>query len=98
MIIVYDLFRYRENGMWQITYSTKDGREYISLTNMIVIAAGGLVTVILMSLSTFAASLVLYGGVKDLNNPIQNITGFDKFTYPISKIQYVLILIGVAAR
>ena len=97
MIIVYDLFRYRENGMWQITYSTKDGREYLSLTNMIVIAAGGLVTVILMSLSTFAASLVLYGGVKDLNNPIQNITGFDKFTYPISKIQYVLILIGVAA-
>ena len=28
LIIVYDLFKYRENGVWQITFCTRNGRDY----------------------------------------------------------------------
>lgn len=95
IVIIYDLFKYRENGMWQITYSTKDGREHTALTNIFIIVVGGLITVVIMAGSVFLYSLLLYGGINDLNNPIQNIKSFGKFTYPISKLQYVIMLIAV---
>lgn len=96
IVIIYDLFKYRENGMWQITYSTKEGRDYTALTNIVIIAVSGLVTVFLMAASTFACSLFLYGGASDLKNPVQNMSSFAKFTYPVSKLQYVVILIAAA--
>ena len=36
--------------------------------------------------------MIQSGGFKDLANPIQNIDTFAKFTYPWSKIQYIMVL------
>ena len=94
LIIVYDLFKYRENGVWQITFCTRNGRDYISAANIVVVIAAAVLSVVVMALSTFVCSLVLYGGVGELGNPIQNIYSFGKFTYPISKLQYVILLIA----
>ena len=94
LIIVYDLFKYRENGVWQITFCTRNGRDYISAANIVVVITAAVLSVVAMALSTFVCSLVLYGGVGELGNPIQNIYSFGKFTYPISKLQYVILLIA----
>ena len=94
LIIVYDLFKYRENGVWQITFCTKNGRDYISAANIVVVITAAVLSVVAMALSTFVCSLVLYGGIGELGNPIQNIYSFGKFTYPISKLQYVILLIA----
>ena len=42
--------------------------------------------------TTFIAAMIQSGGFKDLANPIQNIDTFAKFTYPWSKIQYIMVL------
>lgn len=80
--------------MWQITFCTRNGRDYISAANIVVVIAAAVLSVVVMALSTFVCSLVLYGGIGELGNPIQNIYSFGKFTYPISKLQYVILLIA----
>ena len=95
--IIYELFRYRDNGMWAINCSTAKGREYIAVSSIFAIIIGGFISVVSMAVTTFILALLIYGGAGDIGNAIQNIKQFSKFTYPVSKIEYVIILIIISS-
>ncbi len=96
LFVVYDLFKSRDNGVWQLDFCAKRGREYLAVWQMFIIFLSSFITLAALYFSTFAAAMLRFGGISDLGNPIQNIQIFEKFTYPLSKIQYVLILFLVS--
>lgn len=92
IFVIYDLFSQRDNGMWELTYSSPNGRTMLALKQIAVIAVAGVVIHSVIYWSTFLVSMIQSGGVNDLGNPIQTIEEFARFTYPLSKIQYVAVL------
>lgn len=92
MFVIYDMFAQRDNGMWSITYSCANGRALYAVKQTGVLAVAGSFTHTLIYWSTFMAAMLQGGGFKDLGNPIQTIEAFGKFTYPWSKIKYVVVL------
>ena len=92
MFVIYDMFAQRDNGMWSITYSCANGRALYAVKQTGVLAVAGAFTHTLIYWSTFIAAMLQGGGFKDLSNPIQTIEAFGKFTYPWSKIKYVVVL------
>ena len=92
MFVIYDMFAQRDNGMWSITYSCANGRALYAVKQTGVLAVAGAFTHTLIYWSTFIAAMLQGGGFKDLGNPIQTIEAFGKFTYPWSKIKYVVVL------
>ena len=92
LIVIYDLFAQRDNGMWQLTYGSSKGRVILAIKQTGVIAAASVLVHTIMYWTTFIATMIQRGGFKDLASPIQNIDTFAKFTYPWSKIQYIMVL------
>lgn len=92
LIVIYDLFAQRDNGMWQLTYGSSKGRVILAIKQIGVIAVAAVLVHTVMYWTTFIAAMIQSGGFKDLANPIQNIDTFAKFTYPWSKIQYIMAL------
>lgn len=92
LIVIYDLFAQRDNGMWQLTYGSSKGRVILAIKQIGVIAVAAVLVHTVMYWTTFIAAMIQSGGFKDLANPIQNIDTFAKFTYPWSKIQYIMVL------
>lgn len=92
LIVIYDLFAQRDNGMWQLTYGSSKGRVILAIKQTGVIAAASVLVHTIMYWTTFIAAMIQRGGFKDLASPIQNIDTFAKFTYPWSKIQYIMVL------
>ena len=94
--IVYAFFAQRDNGMWVLTYGSSGGRARYALKQTFVLICAGALIHTIMYWSTFICSMLQNGGFADLNNPIQNVEQFAKFTYPLSKIQYVMLLYCVS--
>ena len=92
LLIIYDLFKERENGMWKLSYSSTCGRSVLALKRLGVLIVTSFITHILLYFSVFIVAMTAHGGWGDLGNPIQTIESFVKFTYPISKLEYVLVL------
>ena len=92
LIVIYDLFAQRDNGMWQLTYGSSKGRVILAIKQTGVIAVAAVLVHTVMYWTTFIAAMAQRGGFKDLANPIQNVDTFAKFTYPWSKIQYIIVL------
>ena len=90
--VIYSLFDERENGMWQIVHNTPNGRTVLALKRLLLLAGGSFAILFLLYGTTFLTAMLLYGGVKDLANPVQTFVDFGKFTYTLSKGAYILRL------
>lgn len=90
--VIYSLFDERENGMWQIVHNTPNGRTVLALKRLLLLAGGSFAILFLLYGTTFLTAMLLYGGVKDLTNPVQTFVDFGKFTYTLSKGAYILRL------
>ena len=90
--VIYSLFDERENGMWQIVHNTPNGRTVLALKRLLLLAGGSFAILFLLYGTTFLTAMLLYGGVKDLTNPVQTFVDFGKFTYTLSKSAYILRL------
>ena len=88
----FRLFDERENGMWQIVHNTPNGRTVLALKRLLLLAGGSFAILFLLYGTTFLTAMLLYGGVKDLANPVQTFVDFGKFTYTLSKGAYILRL------
>lgn len=95
--VIYALFAQRENGMWVLTYGSAEGRISYAIKQVLVLICAGVVIHTLIYWTTFIGAMLQSGGLSDLCNPIQNVEEFAKFTYALSKLQYVILLYGVSA-
>lgn len=96
LLIVYELFKERDNGVWKLTYSAAGGRSLLAIKRLGVLAITSAITLTALYFSTFVGSMIVHGGWSDLSSPVQTIESFAKFTYPLSKIEYVFVLFTVS--
>lgn len=90
VFIIYELSGERDNEMWGIVHAAGDGRQGLALRRMMIIIASGMMITAGLYITTFAASLFLYGGIESLNAPVQSIPAFARFSLPMSQIGFVL--------
>lgn len=96
VIIIYDMFKERENGVWQIVHNTPYGRTKLASKRLALIWGSSFIILLGLYAITFVTSMLMYGGWNDLANPIQTLSDFLKFTYTFSKSYYVIILFFLA--
>ncbi len=90
-LILMNLYKERDNGMWELVHTTRRGRLILAVKRIGIIALlVGAITALLY-VSTVIIAFVLYGGVGQLGGPIQNIEAFSQCTVLISKAEYLLI-------
>ena len=77
--VIYSLFDERENGMWQIVHNTPNGRTVLALKRLLLLAGGSFAILFLLYGTTFLTAMLLYGGVKDLTNPVQTFVDFYQY-------------------
>lgn len=92
LVMIYSMFAERENGIWQLTYSTVYGRVRLAFQRVIILMVSSFGLTLVLYGTTFAQALFMYGGWSDIHNPIQTLSTFKSFTHPISKLQYIFNL------
>lgn len=92
VFLIYNIFKERENGMWDMVHGAYSGRMRLGVIRCLIIALSSLAVTFILYFTTLIESFVLYGGIESLNTPIQNIQTFGKFTYVMDKWQYLLVL------
>ncbi|MGN0316535.1 MAG: hypothetical protein ACI4E1_01220 [Lachnospira sp.] len=90
--LIYLMFEDRTNGMWQLTYSSSGGRSWLTLSRMITLAVLSFASIVFLEFPRLIYASIKYGEIKCLYTFIQNIEGYGNFTYPLSKMQYILLL------
>lgn len=91
LLVVYNLFAERENGMWTIVYSTASGRAWVGIVRGLVLLIISLAVTAALYFTVFITALFMYGGVEGLLTPIQTLGAYSNFTYPVSKLGYVML-------
>lgn len=89
--IIYNIYEYRDNGMWQIIYTAVNGRMRIAVKDTAAVGLSALFVSLIMQLCGLVSMLVVYGGWDFLTAPVQCLTGYNNFTYPISVMTYLFI-------
>ena len=89
--IIYNIYEYRDNGMWQIIYTAVNGRMRLAVKDTAAVGLGALFVSLIMQLCGLVSMLVVYGGWCSLTAPVQCLTGYNNFTYPISVMTYLFI-------
>lgn len=90
VFIIYELSGERDNEMWGIVHAAGGGRQGLALRRFLIIVVSGVAITAGLYITTFAASLFLYGGTESLNAPVQSIPAFSRFSLPMSQIEFVL--------
>lgn len=91
LLVVYNLFAERENGMWTIVHSTASGRAWVGIVRGLVLLIISLAVTAVLYFTVFITALFMYGGVEGLLTPIQTLGAYSNFTYPVSKLGYVML-------
>lgn len=89
LFIIYRCFEERDNGLWELVHSTKNGRKGIAFIRLAIITFGSLAVTALLYLSAFIVSVFVYGW-PELSSPVQSIESYKKFTYLLSQGQVIL--------
>ena len=90
LLLMNNLFKERDNNMWQLTYMSKNGRAYLGLVRIADIFIISLIQHFLLYITVTFTSFILFGGLGDLYNPIQNISEFGQCTLVINKAEYLI--------
>lgn len=88
--IIYNIYEYRDNGMWQIIYTAVNGRMRLAVKDTAAVGLSALFVSLIMQLCGLVSMLVVYGGWDFLTAPVQCLKGYNNFTYPISVMTYLL--------
>lgn len=90
--IIYTIFLERENGMWQLVHSSKEGRIRVAIKRIVLIIASSYLILAVFYVTTAVEAFAIYGGLSGLNKPIQTIISFGSFTHAYSRFQYMWML------
>lgn len=89
VLLVYNIFKERENGMWSMVHGAGGGRARLALCRTAVLMGASLFILFLLYGSVLIESFLIYGGVDCLTAPIQNLQQFSGFTYIFSQGGYL---------
>lgn len=89
--IIYNIYEYRDNGMWQIIYTAVNGRMRIAAKDVIVTGLITMLALFVMQLCGLVFMMCIYGGWNVLTAPVQCLTGYNNYTLPVSIIVYIFI-------
>lgn len=89
--VIYNIYEYRDNGMWQITYTAVNGRMGMAAKSVIGAGVITLLASLVMQLCGLVFMLCVYGGWNVLTAPVQCLTGYNNFTLPVNVLAYLLI-------
>lgn len=89
--VIYNIYEYRDNGMWQITYTAVNGRMGMAAKSVIGAGVITLLASLVMQLCGLVFMLCVYGGWNVLTAPVQCLTGYNNFTLPVNVMAYLLI-------
>ncbi len=89
--VIYNIYEYRDNGMWQITYTAVNGRMRIAAKDVIVTGLITMLTSFVMQLCGLVFMMCVYDGWNVLTAPVQCLTGYNNYTLPVSIIVYIFI-------
>ena len=92
VLLVYNIFKERENGMWSMVHGAEGGRARLAFQRVAVLLGASLLILFMVYGSVLLESFVLYGGVDCLGEPIQNLSMFSGFTYVLSQGGYLVVL------
>lgn len=89
--VIYNIYEYRDNGMWQITYTAVNGRMRVAAKDVIGVGLITMLTSLIMQICGLVFMLCVYGGWNVLTAPVQCLTGYNNYTLPLSVIVYLFI-------
>ena len=89
--VIYNIYEYRDNGMWQITYTAVNGRMRIAAKDVIVTGLITMLASFVMQLCGLVFMMCVYDGWNVLTAPVQCLTGYNNYTLPVSIIVYIFI-------
>lgn len=91
MVVINIIYEDRNNGTWQIVYAGKSGRLRLGFSRLFTTMAVLFVAEMILYVSSAAIAFFMYGGIKDLLNPIQTIEAFKDCTLVINKLEFLVI-------
>lgn len=91
VIIIAGLYRERDNGMWQMVYSTQRGRFALAAKRTGIVLLITFIVLFATYGSMVVASLLIFKGTGQLLGPIQNLEKFAQSVHLISKLGYLLL-------
>lgn len=95
ILVIYELFQERENGMWEMVHPSADGRLRLGITRLCILFAQTVGVMFVLYGIVLIASYCLYGGWADLFAPIQTLEQFRTFAYPWNKLTYMGYLLMI---
>lgn len=90
--VLYECFKERENGVWQIIHCAKKGRAVLELKRYIFVWAASFFVTLLFYITTFITSICIYGWGDFFNTPVQSIEIMSSFIGRCSIAQYIGLL------
>lgn len=92
-VIMCNMLKERVNNISKLTWTMKNGRFKIAFIRQCILFITVLTTVSLMHIAVCLCSFCIYGGIDSINSPIQTIQEFSTYIYPVSRIQYLFIML-----
>lgn len=93
IMIIYNMFIERDNGVWEMIHCTRYGRTRLALERIAIIIISSGILLMIFSLFVFMLAVVKYGIGGGLSGAVQELIGFEKYTNAYSKIQYLCCFI-----
>ena len=97
-VIMCNMLKERVNNISKLTWTMKNGRFKIAFIRQCILFITVLTTVSLMHIAVCLCSFCIYGGIDSINSPIQTIQEFSTYIYPVSRIQYLFIMLSKIAN
>lgn len=87
--VIYNIYEYRDNGMWQLTYTARNGRMRLSAYSLAAMCVIVMAEMLFMNICAAGGLLCIYGGAETLTAPVQCLTGYNNYTLPVSVLTYL---------
>ncbi len=95
IFVVFGFIEERKRGLWNVIYSTSNGRHILALNRAITLAIAVIVSTVVMYTLLFGLSFIIYGGLEDIFCSVQSIEKFKNFIFPLSQFSFLLLYISI---
>lgn len=92
MYAIYEMLKERDNGMWRITHTTRNGRSSIALNRALALSAVTAGFYMLCFAANFIIACLFYG-TDDFGGFIQTLQEYARYPEPLSKGVYLCIYV-----
>lgn len=92
VLIIYNIFQERENGVWVMAHGASCGRMRLAVKRTLILSLSSMGIMALLYVSVLIESIFMYGGGQSFTAPIQNLQQFAGFTYIMNQGTYLMLL------